>query len=88
MTGSMLQQRQIESDTLHRSNNNNRCLLVLNPCILFCQYPRAVLTALKKDQDPRHCNLTHCGATPACFPVRILSGLKKHIEGGSATEDG
>ena len=25
------------------SGNNNRCLLVHNPCILFCQYPRAVI---------------------------------------------
>ena len=25
------------------TNNNNRCLLVYNPCILFCQYPQAVI---------------------------------------------
>ena len=28
-------------------DNNNRCLLVHNPCTLFCQYPRAVIKTLE-----------------------------------------
>ena len=33
------------------ASNNNRCLLVHNPCILFCQYPRAVLSSTDVIKD-------------------------------------